>query len=91
MSQQSVPPLPSETQAVSAESKSGDASSTVDAPSPGALVDSAPKPPSAQNAIQQSISRANLETEVGQVLGTFNSWWGGVKKQASSVFECAHR
>jgi hypothetical protein len=46
-------------------------------------VNDTPEPPTVQSVLHQSISRANLETEVGQVLGTFNSWWGGVKKQVS--------
>ncbi|WVQ82631.1 hypothetical protein IAT38_004763 [Cryptococcus sp. DSM 104549] len=38
-----------------------------------------------QNAFQRSINRENFEEEVGQVMGTFNSWWGGVKKQSVSA------
>jgi hypothetical protein len=29
------------------------------------------------------LEKNNLETEVHQVMGTLNSWWGGVKKQVS--------
>lgn len=29
------------------------------------------------------LDKNNLETEVHQVMGTLNSWWGGVKKQVS--------
>jgi hypothetical protein len=29
------------------------------------------------------LSREALEQEVGQVMGTLSSWWGGVKKQVS--------
>lgn len=36
-----------------------------------------------QTAFQHGLDRGNLEQEVGQVRGTFNSWWGGVKKQVS--------
>ena len=35
-----------------------------------------------QRAAQLGLSRAQLEQEVGQVMGNLNSWWGGVKKQA---------
>ena len=35
----------------------------------------------AQRAFQDGIKRENLEHEVEQVMGTLNSWWGGVKKQ----------
>ncbi|WVQ64656.1 uncharacterized protein L199_002823 [Kwoniella botswanensis] len=38
-----------------------------------------------QQALQQSINRNNFEEEVGQVMGTLNSWWGGVKKQSASA------
>lgn len=34
-----------------------------------------------QDMLQQSINRENFQEEVGQVMGTLNSWWGGVKKQ----------
>lgn len=34
-----------------------------------------------QDILQQSINRDNFQEEVGQVMGTLNSWWGGVKKQ----------
>lgn len=37
----------------------------------------------ASQSLQQTLSINNLEQEVGQVIGTFNSWWGGVKKQVS--------
>ena len=33
------------------------------------------------NEAGAGLSREALELEVSQVLGTFNSWWGGVKKQ----------
>lgn len=29
------------------------------------------------------LDKDNFETEVHQVMGTLNSWWGGVKKQVS--------
>ncbi|OCF59810.1 hypothetical protein L486_02483 [Kwoniella mangroviensis CBS 10435] len=38
-----------------------------------------------QQALQQSINRNSFEEEVGQVMGTLNSWWGGVKKQSASA------
>ncbi|ODO06448.1 hypothetical protein L198_01680 [Cryptococcus wingfieldii CBS 7118] len=37
-------------------------------------------------ALQQSLNKENFQEEVGQVLGSFNSWWGGVKKQSASTF-----
>lgn len=37
-----------------------------------------------QDILQQSINRDNFQEEVGQVMGTINSWWGGVKKQVRS-------
>ncbi|KAK8844648.1 hypothetical protein IAR55_006495 [Kwoniella newhampshirensis] len=42
-------------------------------------------PTTIQRAFQQSLNRENLEEEVGQVIGTLNSWWGGVKKQSASA------
>ena len=41
--------------------------------------------PTATTTAAAGLSREALEEEVSQVLGTFNSWWGGVKKQASSL------
>lgn len=38
----------------------------------------------AGRAFQHGLDKGNLEQEVGQVLGTLNSWWGGVKKQVSA-------
>ncbi|OXG23027.1 hypothetical protein C349_02478 [Cryptococcus neoformans var. grubii Br795] len=38
-----------------------------------------------QDILQQSINRDNFQEEVGQVMGTLNSWWGGVKKQSAST------
>ncbi|WVQ93924.1 hypothetical protein IAU59_001002 [Kwoniella sp. CBS 9459] len=38
-----------------------------------------------QRAFTQSLNRGNFEEEVGQVMGTLNSWWGGVKKQSASA------
>ncbi|WVF66303.1 hypothetical protein IAT40_001043 [Kwoniella sp. CBS 6097] len=38
-----------------------------------------------QRAFTQSLDRSNFEEEVGQVMGTLNSWWGGVKKQSASA------
>ncbi|XAO27874.1 hypothetical protein I312_106738 [Cryptococcus bacillisporus CA1280] len=38
-----------------------------------------------QDMLQQSINRENFQEEVGQVMGTLNSWWGGVKKQSAST------
>lgn len=35
------------------------------------------------NAHHLGLSREALEQEVGQVMGTLSSWWGGVKKQVS--------
>jgi hypothetical protein len=29
------------------------------------------------------LDKNNFETEVHQVMGTLNNWWGGVKKQVS--------
>lgn len=39
-----------------------------------------------QDMLQQSINRENFQEEVGQVMGTLNSWWGGVKKQVRSHY-----
>ncbi|ORY22964.1 hypothetical protein BCR39DRAFT_550279 [Naematelia encephala] len=39
----------------------------------------------AQRAFQYGLDRGNLEQEVGQVMGTLNSWWGGVKKQGATA------
>ena len=39
----------------------------------------------AERAFQHGLDRGNLEQEVGQVLGTLNSWWGGVKQQVVTV------
>jgi hypothetical protein len=50
---------------------------------PDAVAAAPAAPNTAQHALQQSFSLSNLETEVDQVKATFNSWWGGVKKQAS--------
>jgi hypothetical protein len=36
---------------------------------------------SVQKALQAGINKDSFEQEVGQVLDTFSSWWGGVKKQ----------
>jgi hypothetical protein len=36
-----------------------------------------------ERAFQHGLNRANLEQEVGQVMGTLSGWWGGVKKQVS--------
>ena len=52
------------------------------APDP-APIPAAPTPSTTQQALQQSFSLSNLETQVDQVKATFTSWWGGVKKQAS--------
>lgn len=49
-----------------------------------------PSVTSASHLLQQSLSINNLEQEVGQVMGTFNSWWGGVKKQVRSNFPSSH-
>ncbi|WRT63501.1 uncharacterized protein IL334_000406 [Kwoniella shivajii] len=38
-----------------------------------------------QQSLQSSINRNNFSEEVGQVMGTLNSWWGGVKKQSASA------
>jgi len=73
--------LPAETPSRNSEAISSNNSPTIDETTPHATA-TEDQPSTAQSAIQQSISRANLETEVGQVLGTLNSWWGGVKKQA---------
>ncbi|ORX34955.1 hypothetical protein BD324DRAFT_593306 [Kockovaella imperatae] len=40
----------------------------------------------AQRAFQNGLSRENLEQEVNQVMGTFNSWWGGLKKQSATAY-----
>ncbi|WVQ73991.1 hypothetical protein IAR50_003572 [Cryptococcus sp. DSM 104548] len=47
---------------------------------------SAPTTNQAPNVFQQSLNKENFQEEVGQVLGSFNSWWGGVKKQSASTF-----
>lgn len=39
----------------------------------------------AERAFQLGLSPKALEEEVGQVLGSLNSWWGGVKKQVSGT------
>ena len=52
-----------------------------DSPAPSGT--SAQVPNTAQRAFQHGLSRENLEQEVHQVMGTFNSWWGGFKKQVS--------
>ena len=41
------------------------------------------QPNEAANAHEagEGLSRGALELHVSQVLGAFNSWWGGVKKQ----------
>lgn len=36
-----------------------------------------------ERAFQHGLDKNNFETEVHQVMGTLNSWWGGVKKQVS--------
>lgn len=36
-----------------------------------------------ERAFEYGLDRNNFETEVHQVMGTLNSWWGGVKKQVS--------
>lgn len=36
-----------------------------------------------ERAFQNGLDKNNFETEVHQVMGTLNSWWGGVKKQVS--------
>jgi hypothetical protein len=38
-----------------------------------------------ERAFQHGLNRANLEQEVGQVMGTLSGWWGGVKKQVSDL------
>lgn len=43
-------------------------------------------PSKVQDMLQQSINRENFQEEVGQVMGTLNSWWGGVKKQVRSHY-----
>lgn len=43
--------------------------------------EAAPAPASIQKALQAGLNKESFEQEVGQVLGTLNSWWGGVKKQ----------
>ena len=50
--------------------KASEAAATVDLSESDATVNNA-----------AGLSREALELEVSQVLGTFNSWWGGVKKQ----------
>jgi len=32
------------------------------------------------------LDKNNFETEVHQVMGTLNNWWGGVKKQVSETW-----
>lgn len=34
-----------------------------------------------ERAFQHGLDKNNFETEVHQVMGTLNSWWGGMKKQ----------
>ncbi|EIW73181.1 hypothetical protein TREMEDRAFT_59343 [Tremella mesenterica DSM 1558] len=40
-----------------------------------------------ERAFQHGLDRENFEQEVGQVMGTFNNWWGGVKKQSASALQ----
>ncbi len=37
----------------------------------------------AERAFQHGLEPGNLQQEVGEVMGVFNSWWGGLKKQVS--------
>ena len=50
-------------------------------------VDSRPENDGPQSAMergfQHGLDRSNFEREVVQVMGTLNSWWGGVKRQVS--------
>jgi hypothetical protein len=52
---------------------------SADTATSGTAIASAPT--SIQKAIQAGLNKESFEQEVGQVLGTLNSWWGGVKKQ----------
>jgi hypothetical protein len=40
-----------------------------------------PQASTVQRSLQASLNKESFEQEVGQVMGTLNSWWGGVKKQ----------
>nr|XP_019048560.1 hypothetical protein I302_02332 [Kwoniella bestiolae CBS 10118]OCF27490.1 hypothetical protein I302_02332 [Kwoniella bestiolae CBS 10118] len=62
------PPSPAET--IHASEPSTKAEPTTPTP------DAAPTR-TVQQALQQSVNRNNFEEEVGQVMGTLNSWWGG--------------
>lgn len=46
-----------------------------------AVTENQPNEAANANEAGAGLSREALELEVSQVLGTFNSWWGGVKKQ----------
>lgn len=47
-----------------------------------------PPKSTAERAFQYGLKRDHLEEELGQVMGSFNSWWGGVKKQVRRL-SCA--
>ncbi|WWD22804.1 hypothetical protein CI109_107298 [Kwoniella shandongensis] len=42
-------------------------------------------PSTVQRAFQHGLNRENLEEEVGQVIGTLNSWWGGSASALSNL------
>lgn len=44
-----------------------------------------------ERAFQHGLDKNNFETEVHQVMGTLNSWWGGVKKQVSGDLDSHSR
>ena len=73
-----TPPTP----ASPAETVRPDTSSPPDAP---VLANPEPQP-----AAQLGLSRASLEQEVGQVMGSLNSWWGGVAKQVKKQVSLDH-
>ena len=89
-SAEKVPGIVASTDAVQAKATGGDAlpaatTHLTDPPKTTAESSSSSnqEATTAQRAFQSGLSRENLEQEMNQVMGTFNSWWGGFKKQAS--------
>lgn len=50
-------------------------------PTPTSSMKSEPEVKTARERALAGLDKNNFETEVHQVMGTLNSWWGGVKKQ----------